>query len=210
MGFAVDHFLPVPPFPELHFSNPFLPSYLPSLCLFLPARGPTPWAALAGSSWGQPMSSLLWPLPGMGDGDTQWGAVGVTHRGHAPLATSVLAAHGRAGGHGTPCPGRLGSPMLGCGAGDGYAHSWGAHPAVRRGAGAMREPGCCWSPSWLCAEWGHVPSLVTLVRVPLAQARAEHGGGWMKISPSSPKASASTAWSPPGWAPLVPPGQGKQ
>lgn len=94
---------------------------------------------------------------------------------------------------------------MGRGAGDGYAHGWGARPAVRRGAGTMREPGCCWSPSWLHAGWGHVPSLVTLVRVPLAQARAERGGGWMKVSPSSPKASASTAWSLLGGHPWCPP-----
>lgn len=87
MGLAAVSCLFPPPLASLRqplFLPPFLPSLLPSLCLLLPVHGPTPQAALAESSWGQPTSGREWPLPALGTATLAAVPEG-DHRGHTSL-----------------------------------------------------------------------------------------------------------------------------
>lgn len=145
--FAVDHFLPVPPF-KLRFGNPFLPCFLPSACWCLrvaPLLVPPQQGAAGDSRSVRPRVASPLPLGCPRTAALGAGSAGETHRGCTPPAPSAPSAAGRAGSSGAVCPSRSGPHVFGCGAGEvqmPIGVLWlDVRPASGTGTGAVLEPG---------------------------------------------------------------------
>lgn len=179
-----------PPHPELHFGNPFLPSFLPSL-----SRSPgRPGREQAGTARVRPhvASPRRWGGRRWRWGARRWSACPQPHLYWPP------------GGHGTPQSWQVRVPRVRTRGGR-WGCPWLRCPSCRResgrcraGAGMLPEPGP--------AARGTGPCPITGATGQGAAGQGK-GGAWRRMDegqPILPKGWHLRGWVPAGWAPLVP------